>query len=266
MAVVEAPVREPVSPHDEELLIKEARLRARRRRWTIGLALLVVASTTLIIVGGGKGTTPRGTLARSQSSASSNATDSHNAVTAAVLGGQEVQSVWPVGGETTWVFTMNVTSPYNGAQGVEWTSDGGRSWRNATPAGYSVSGGRYSLGSFFALSAKRAWVVSGWETVANQARPRLLTTNNGGRSWSISGAVPRAVCTLSFSSAADGVCASSNGAGGSAPLLLFATHDGGATWARVFDNTAGFRTGGTADGGLPFVCDKEFSLTTGNVV
>ena len=268
MATVETPSRAPVSPRDDELLIKEARTRARRRRWTIGLILLAVITVTLAIVGGGKQNPPKAATARSQPSSRSGVSGSHNAVTPVVPGGQSVQSVWPVGGETTWVFTMNVTSLTRHTQVVEWSNNGGRTWRNATPSGYGTSAGQRPLGAFIALSARRAWVVVGSTTSSNQPSARLLTTDNGGRTWSVTGTVPSTSCTVSFSSADTGICTSSLGAGNAAPLALYVTDDGGRSWSKTFDNTGGFAGGGSyvGDGGLPYTCDKKFSMTAGNVV
>lgn len=266
MSTIEAPVREVIAPVDQELLIREARRRAHRRRWTLALALLVVIAAALAILGGGKTSPPRASAAESPASSRSGISGTHNAPAPAIPGGQSVLSQWPVSGTTTWVFTANETSLTNAGQGVEWTSDGGRTWRDATPTGYRISSSQHSLGDFFALSAERAWVVAGSTTLAHQPSPRLLTTADGGRTWSVAGTVPSASCTLSFSSADIGVCATSNGAGGSAPLALYRTLDGGGSWKKTFDNTGGFGGTSSGDKGLPYPCDKEFSLTSVDVV
>lgn len=260
MAVVDTPTRETVSPHDEELLIKEARLRARRRRWIIGLVVLAVIVATAILVGGGKRFPPRSTLAPSPVPARSGVAGGHGVTTPAILGGQVVMSVWPVSTRATWAVTANVVSSTNAGQGVEWTSNAGQTWRNATPPGYNVAGGQHYFGNFFALSARRAWLTVGSLTDSSASRFRLLGTNDAGYTWSIVGTVPSS-CTLNFSSADMGVCATSNGAANSAPLALYVTRDGGRTWTKTFDNTSHFTTGGTTDGGLPFECDKVMSLS-----
>ena len=268
MTVVEAPSRETGAAWDDELLIREARQRARRRRWTIGLALLVVIITALAIVGGAIRIPPRATTAQPPASSRSGVSGGHSAAAPVVLGRQSVQSVWPVAGQTTWVFTMSETSLSRNAQVVEWTNNGGRTWRNASPAGYgNATNGLRALGGFTALSTTRAWVTAGTTLRDAPLTPRLLTTDNGGRSWTAVGTVPSASCTLSFSSTNDGICASSSGAGGSAPLALFVTHDGGRKWSKTFDNTAGFTAPAVVrEGGLPYACDKEFSLTGPTVV
>lgn len=260
MATTETPRREGASPQVEELLIKEARRRARRRRWMVSLVLLVVVAATLAIVGGGKMIPPKTATAEPLASSRSGVPGSHEATTPVIPGGQSVLSVWPVGAETAWVFTENLTSRSNVAQGIDWTNNGGRTWRYFAPA--------HSLGDFFALSSKRAWVVAGLATLTHQHGPRLLTTANGGRTWSVAGKVPSATCTPSFSSASVGICAESNGAGNAAPLALYVTDDGGRSWSKTFDNTGDFAGAGpnVGDKGLPYTCDKNFSMTAGNLV
>lgn len=267
VANVDSLEREAAAPLEHELLIKEARRRARLRRWVIiVVSLLVAVATTVVLTGGAQRIPPKSSHLRSQPPSRSGATGGHSATTPVIPGGQSIQSVWPVSGTSMWVFTTNEKTAY-GPQGIEWTSNGGRTWRNATPANYRISVGRYSLGPFFALSSKRAWVASGWSAPSQESPPTLLSTNDGGRSWSVVGTVPSTPCIMNFSSASNGVCASSNGAGGSAPLALYATHNGGATWVKVFDNISGFAGGGpSGDGGLPFGCDKSVSTTTSGVV
>ncbi len=183
MSTIEAPRRESVAPRDEELLIREARQRARRRRWTLALALLVVIAAALVTLGGGKTSPPRAATVESPAPSRSGISGTHNAAAPAIPRGQSVLSLWPVGGTTTWVFTSNLASPTNAGQRVEWTTDGGLTWRDATPSGYSISGGRHSLGDFFALSANRAWVVPRSTALSHPPSPRLLTTADGGRTW-----------------------------------------------------------------------------------
>jgi photosystem II stability/assembly factor-like uncharacterized protein len=227
---------------------------------------LVVIAAALTILGGGKTSPPRSATLESPAPSESGISGTHNAAAPAIARGQSILSLWPVGGTTTWVFTSNLASPTNAGQRVEWTSDGGRTWRDATPSGYSISGGRHSLGDFFAVSAKRAWLVARSTALSHLSSPRLLTTDDGGRTWSVAGTVPSSPCTLIFSSVEFGICDSSNGAGGAAPLALYATHNGGRTWSHTFDNTGGFGGTSSGDKGLPYPCDKEFSMTAGNVV
>ena len=50
-------------------------------------------------------------------------------------------------------------------------------------------------------------------------------------------------------------------------MTIFQTTNGGATWTKTFDNTAGFTAPVIVhDGGLPYACDKEFSLTSDNII
>ena len=87
-------------------------------------------------------------------------------------------------------------------------------------------------------------------------------TMNAGRSWSRIGTLPLFECTLDFTTVRDGACTNSVGASVSATLQLADTHDSGRTWTTVFDNVAGMLNGArTHDGGLPYSCDKRFSLT-----
>ena len=187
---------------------------------------------------------------------------SDNDAGGAVPGGQAVQSLWPVGGLTSWVYTVNVSALSHGAQGIDWTDNGGRSWRNVTPAGYSYGGGNRFIGDFFALNSTRAWLVVGPVAPRRANSSTLLVTSDAGHRWSPVGSLPLLGCSLKFVTALDGVCSSAPGAMNSAPVEVSATFDGGRTWSTIFDNSAGFSGGsGARDGGLPFECDKEFSVT-----
>jgi photosystem II stability/assembly factor-like uncharacterized protein len=264
------PTRQPElgeSPDPTELLIKEARRRARRRRLTAGVVLLLVFAMALVVAAG-RGGSPSHVVSRNTSQASRTAAVSAHSTTLVVPAGQAVQSVWPVGGQTSWVYTVNETALSHGGQGIEWTDNGGQTWRNATPSGYTYAGGNRFIGGFFALTSTRAWLVVGPLSPKSNTSEAILATSNAGRSWSRVGSLPLTVCTLDFSTDSHGVCTSSPGASNAAPLQLAVTTDGGRTWSKVFDNTSGFGGGGanSADGGLPYSCDKRFSLTPPNTV
>ena len=95
MSIVEAPTRQSVPAHDKELLIREARKRTRRRRWIIGLALVIVVASTLAIVGGGKGVPPTRSTSHSLAPTRSGVSSGHGAQSPSILGGQSVLSIWP---------------------------------------------------------------------------------------------------------------------------------------------------------------------------
>ena len=264
----------PTRPPDQkeltdpaELLIKEARRQSRRRRFLNGLVVLaiIVAGVLAITDGGSKSPSRVPTVPPSRGSGSTTVND-NNAETA-VPGGQAVLSLWPVGGQALWVSTVNETALTHGAQGIEWTGNGGRTWRDVTPPGDTYGVGNRFIGDFFALSSTQAWLVVGPVDPSRASRTTLLATSDAGRRWLRVGSLPVGGCSLSFVTALDGVCTFAPGASNSAPVEVATTFNGGRTWTRVFDNFAGMMGGYPAkDGGLPFSCDKYFSLTPPHTV
>jgi hypothetical protein len=252
-----------------EMVIREARRlqrRHRRRRWAIFLFVLIVIAAALLVAAGG-GRNPSRGLTLNSSSSRSSATSGYN-VSGVIPGGQTVQSVWPVGGETSWVFTLNVTASSHGGQGIELTNNGGRTWRDVTPMGYNRFGGDRFIGGFFALTKTRAWLLIGPSNPKRATNETVLTTDNAGRSWSRSGSLPFLDCSLEFFSARAGICSFSPGASNSAPLELAVTINGGRTWTTTFDNFAGYANPapGAGDNGLPYDCDKTFNLSSPSTV
>lgn len=264
----------PTRPPDQfeivdpaELLIKEARLQSRRRRFVNGLVVMAVLVAMALVITNGGSRSPSRLPTIPASRGPGSAAISGNNAGVAVPGGQAVQSLWPVGGQTSWVYTVNVSALSHGAQGIEWTGNGGRSWRNVTPAGYNYGGGNRFIGDFFALTSTQAWLVVGPVAPGRANSATLLSTSDAGRSWLRVGSLPLSGCSIKFVTVRDGVCTSAPGAMNSAPVEVSATFDGGRTWRRVFDNRAGFSGGsGASDGGLPFECDKEFSVTSPHTV
>lgn len=181
-----------------------------------------------------------------------------------IPGGQFVESLWPVGGQTSWVFTLNVVAASDGGQGIELTNNGGRTWRDVTPTGFSRFQGNRFIADLFALTPTRAWIVVEPGDPKQSSSEWLLTTDNAGRSWSRVGSLPLFDCSLDFVSARYGVCYSAPGASNSAPLELAATSDGGRKWKTTFDNKAGFANAppGAGDNGLPYECDKTVELSS----
>lgn len=267
--VAEVTVRSD-STHESEMIIEEARQlqqRHRRRRWAVVVAVAFIIGAALVVASGGGRNPSRSLPVKSSPHHHSSGTTSYNAA-AGILGGQYVQSVQQVGGQTSWVFTLNVVAQSNGGQGIEWTNNGGRTWRDATPNGYNRFEGDRFIERLFALTPTRAWIVVGPVEPKRTTSETVLTTENAGRSWSRVGSLPLLGCSLEFLSARFGVCASAPGASNSAPVKLAVTSDGGRTWTTTFDNFAGFANGppGSGDNGLPYECDKTFTLTAPSTV
>jgi hypothetical protein len=249
-------------PDPAELLIKEARRQSRRRRFVNGLLVVaIVAAATIVITNGGNRSPSRlPTIPPSRGSGSTTVND--NDAGAAVPGGQAVLSLWPVGGQASWVDTVNESALSHGGQGIEWTGNGGRTWRDVTPPGDSYGAGNHFIGDFFALTSTRAWLVAGPVEPGRANSTTVLMTSDAGRRWVALGSLPLSGCSLNFITPLDGVCTFAPGASNSAPVEVATTFNGGRSWTKVFDNFAGMMGGYPAkDGGLPFSCDKYFAVT-----
>ncbi|MGC2484735.1 MAG: sialidase family protein [Acidimicrobiales bacterium] len=178
-----------------------------------------------------------------------------------VLGGQSLSSITPIGAKVLWAWTQNQSALTGGGQDIEFTTNGGRTWNNATPTGLSVEGGAHWINGFFALSSTRAWLVYG----RVDKNPQYLeTTSDAGRHWSKVGVLPRHYCTLQFVTPLDGTCTVYAGAAGSMGITIYRTSDGGAHWSNLFDSymTPASLNEPTPPGGLPFSCDKSISFTS----
>jgi photosystem II stability/assembly factor-like uncharacterized protein len=176
-----------------------------------------------------------------------------------VLDGQSVNQVVAFGPDLLWVFTANETATSGGGQGIELTSNAGRTWRNVTPPGLSVDGGDRWMGNFGALTPTTAWVVSG----RIESGPQVIeTTQNAGRTWSRVGVLPTPPggCELQFVNVHDGTCTVLGGALGSMLITIFRTSDSGASWYKVYANTP--NTTSARKGAIPFGCDKDVDFTS----
>jgi photosystem II stability/assembly factor-like uncharacterized protein len=259
-----APVQEAAeetTPDVAELLFKEARREARRRRLRFVIAVLMIISAAVVIWRGSGGSHRSAPPIRVDSSnpAPGTPSGSANSAAAVVLEGQSVMSFTPFGSSTLWVVTQSVDAPSGGGQGIELTTSAGRFWKNVTPKGLNVGGGRHFMGGFFALSSKRAWVAYG----GSNGPSTLETTGNAGRTWSKVGLLPKTGCTYQFVTVEDGTCSALEGAGGSMTIIIYRTDNGGATWRSIFNNTALAMSPMTmVKGSIPFACDKTVDFTS----
>lgn len=239
----------PAQP--SELLIREARRRSlRRRRWA-GVVALVAAVALLALWHGGSGAGPSSSTRASDSPANRAAPGASNSVALSIPGGQSVAVTIPFGPRTLWVETSDTTATSGGAQAIERTVDGGRTWSDVTPPGLSVSGSTHYLEGLVALSPTRAWLTYGG--FSSSSRPILETTGDAGRHWSRVGELPTPGCTLQFTSVGDGTCVDAVGAMGSMPIGIYRTADGGASWHKIFQSAISTTA---APGSIPFGCDK----------
>ena len=226
--------------------------------------MLVVVAVALAVAHGGAGAHHHALpAAGSPDPRGSALATSSNSAAMSVLGGQSLMKVVPFGPRAVWVQTQNQERVSGGGQGIEITTDDGRRWFNATPRGLGVDGGTHYLTGFVALSATRAWLTYGG--VISSAHQILATTGDGGRHWSRVGTLPDAGCTLQFTSAESGTCVDAVGAGGSMPIGIYRTYDGGASWHKIFQSPI---SSSTAVGSIPFGCDKSVrfeNATTGFV-
>lgn len=253
-------------PDPTELLIKEARQKMLRRRLRFVVVALIVFVTAIVVWQTSGGTThpasPFRVNASSPKGGSPSGSSNLSALT--VLGGQSLSQVVPFGLNTLWVTTANQVKSTGGGQGIELTTNAGRTWTNVTPPGLSVDGGTHWMNGFFAFSPTRAWIVAGRFSVGPQI---LETTSDAGHHWSRIGVLPAPLCTLQFVTPLDGTCVDAVGAGGSMPIGIYRTANGGASWHKMFQSSPS--TTSATPGSIPFACDKRIhfeSATKGFVL
>jgi photosystem II stability/assembly factor-like uncharacterized protein len=167
-----------------------------------------------------------------------------------VDGGQRLLEAWPVSSSSVWAWTETLSG--HGAQGLQLTIDGGKSWIDVTPSGLGEQVGDHVITGFFALDAEHAWVVYGG--IASGAAQSIAATSDGGRRWTVVGRRPSSYgCTLQFVSPDDGWCTLIGAALGSETVKLYRTEDGGTRWQVVLSTSPANNVAGS----LPFGCDKD---------
>lgn len=135
------------------------------------------------------------------------------------------------------------------------TTDGGRSWRDVTPAPELANGAPVAL---FALTAERAFLV---DVSGSPPGPRttILVTGDGGRTWHRLAAIPTGGgdFLVDFTDESHGwLLVGLGAAAGADAVTLYRTTDGARTWSiaartpsLIAPNSGGF-------GGLPLPCAK----------
>lgn len=174
--------------------------------------------------------------------------------TEAPLPPYEVLDFTPVGAHTAWAVT-NSNQPRNPPQSVQRSTDGGARWSNVTPPGLSRAGRSTTISSADFVNRMRAWVVYGRFT----GRQTLLTTSDGGRTWTRVGRTP-SYCQVQFVNPVDGWCVEIQGAAGSEFVAIYRTTNAGRTWREVSHNNPSSRKS-TPDP-IPFSCDKGVAFTS----
>jgi photosystem II stability/assembly factor-like uncharacterized protein len=171
----------------------------------------------------------------------------------------ELLGFTPVGARTAWTVTTG-NQRRNAPQSVQRSTDGGAHWSNVTPPGLSRAGRRTAIQATDFLSAARAWVAYG--AVTYDSPKTLLSTADGGRTWTRVGRLPSPSCTPQFVNAVDGWCVDIGGALGSEFVTIYRTTTAGRIWREVSRNGAGGMP--ESPNPIPFGCDKSvtFSSTT----
>jgi hypothetical protein len=177
--------------------------------------------------------------------------------------GQSLQESWVVGAGSVWVWTQDETGPASGGgpQGIELSTDAGRSWSDATPVGLAVQGGKHWIFGLFALNASDAWVTYGG--LGDASTQTIVSTTDGGRHWARVGHEPHGDwCSLQFVSPKLGWCPFIGAAGGSATVTLYRTADGGQHWQVVSRTPIGVEH---RPGVLPYGGDKQIEFTGADI-
>jgi len=250
MAVTES-IADRVSAAEAQALFEEARRRRRRRyrRTALGATTVVVVVVGAgFVAGGGRSAAPP---ARSTGHPSGGALATRHAAASAPTGvpGTTVLSIGRAGSEIAWAL--------NGKDFFV-TTNGGRSWRNATPPSLADQevGDRFEAATGFGpddlwMAAQDVIGVPPFSQSVNGSDrgAEILRSTDGGRTWTTSilpGCLQRCGgdISLSFVDALHGFAA--DGPGPSNSTYLFSTSDGGATWSPV-------STMSLPKGGVPIV-------------
>ncbi len=173
----------------------------------------------------------------------------------------------PTGAAGAWAW---LSAYYNGAvpatyaEAIVWTTNGGRSWLDRTPPGFSQGTGQRSVEGLDAVSATDAWVTYG--PLGSGSWRALIATTDGGRNWHRRGRLPSPYCSLQMLDATVGWCVASVGAMGSEPVAIYRTTDGGRRWALESRSRSSPPSWGPGTpGALPFGCDKLVGFSTATV-
>lgn len=173
----------------------------------------------------------------------------------AILQGQSLTQIVPFGPKILWASTSNEAKLTGGGQGIEISTNAGKTWSDVTPPGLNVDGSDRYMSEVYALSPTRAWVTYG---NAGNGPQTLETTSDAGRHWSRAGVLPPISCSLQFITPQDGTCTVLGGALGSMFITIYRTTNGGEGWRKVFKNNSS--TTSSTRGSIPFGCDKNIDF------
>jgi photosystem II stability/assembly factor-like uncharacterized protein len=189
------------------------------------------------------------------------------AVLHAPAGEWDTSALAPTGAASAWAW---LSAYYDGAfpatypEAIVRTTNGGRSWLDRTPPGFSQGTAQRSVEGLDAVSATDAWVTYG--PLGSGSWRALIATTEGGRYWHRLGRLPSPYCSLQMLDATVGWCVASVGAMGSEPVAIYRTIDGGRRWALESRSPSSPPSWGPGTpGALPFGCDKLVGFSTATV-
>jgi photosystem II stability/assembly factor-like uncharacterized protein len=160
--------------------------------------------------------TPRPTDTRWPSATPKGATASRTATSAIVI--PSFQQIFMIDANNGWALAD---------QGIVRTSDGGSTWRDASPAG--------AIGFSVGSSAMFLDQSTGWVLIAGS----IHRTTNGGASW-ISSPAPFVNGSIFFADVNNGFALEHlSGGMGKESIAFYQTTDGGVSWSRNFTNEPG---------------------------
>jgi photosystem II stability/assembly factor-like uncharacterized protein len=169
----------------------------------------------------------------------------------------------PIHFQHVWMFTQTQGFAVSELGRMLWTSDGGRSWHDATPAGVRAvvhSGIAFEPGPYPCAGCP-ADAYPGWAVVAKgHLGTLLLFTPNGGQSWHErslpADAHHSSILGLSFVTPDNGwLLTSAGAAAGSMAAALYQTNDGGFHWSELSQTYVNQPSSGP--GHIPFGGDKS---------